>query len=216
MQASDWMKMRFDRIESTMRETGKCFEPLSSEQTRMLWKHSRIPNMVLCVEQDGTMDPAHQDSDAHDILLVGETSDPDNLYPFDDVCACWADRWQGSLPTEDPRREDLATRDLPRMIDRCVDASVASATQHGEPAEGDDPPGPVLSLTESLALVDRHADEIRALFSATRIASTRSRLKQRRQAVYEKIGLDLGHDSIRQEQASMREVEPHGVAAQSV
>lgn len=216
MQASDWMKMRFDRIESTMRETGKCFEPLSSERTRMLWKHSRIPNMVLCVEQEGTMDPVDQDSDAHDILLVGEESDPDSLYPFDDMCSCWAGSWQGSLPTEDPRRANVATRDLPGMLDRSVDASVASATQQGEPAEGDDPPGPVLSLTESLALVDRHADEIRALFSAERIASTRSRLKQRRQEVYGKIGLDLGHDSMRQEHASVREEVPLGLAAQSV
>lgn len=216
MQASDWMKMRFDRIESTIRETGKCFEPLSSEQTRMLWKHSRIPNMVLCVEQEGIMDSVDQDSDAHDILLVGEESDPDSLYPFDDVCSCWAGGWQGSLPTKDPQRENLATRDLPTMIDRCVDASVASATQQGEPAEGDDPPGPVLSLAESLAIVDKHADEIRVLFSAERIASTRSRLKQRRQGVYGKIGLDLGHDSMRQEHASVREEVPLGLAAQSV
>ena len=216
MQASDWMKMQYDRIESTMREIGECFEPLASEQTRMLWKHSRIPNMVLSVEQDGTMDPVDQDSDARDILLVGEASDPDNLYPFDDVCSCWAVGWQGSLPTEDSRRKNLATRDLPRMIDRCVDASVAYATQQGEPAEGDDPPGPVLSLAESLALVDRYADEIRVLFSAERIDSTRSRLKQRRQEVYGKIGLDLGHDPMRQGHASVREEVPLGLAAHSV
>lgn len=209
MQPSDWMKRQFDRIESTMRETGGCFKPLSSEHTRMLWKHSRIPNMLLAVEQDGTMDSGDQDSDAHEILLVGEESDPENLYPFDDVCSCWAGGWLGALPTEDPRRMNLATRDLPRMIDRCVDASVAYATQQSEPEEGDDPPSPVLSLAESLALVDRYADEIKELFSAQRIDSTRSRLMQRRREVYRKIGLDLGHGSAQDEV-------PLGLAAQSV
>lgn len=193
------MKMQFERIESTMRETGECFEPLSSEQTRMLWKHSRIPNMVLCVEQDAAMDSVDQDSDAHDILLLGEANDPNTLYPFDDVCSCWAGGWHGLLRTADHRRKSLSTRDLPRMIDRCVEASVAYATQPREPAEGDDPPGPVLSLAESLALVDRYADEIKALFSDEQIHCTRSRLKQRRQEVYRKIGLDLGHDSVQEE-----------------
>lgn len=209
MQASDWMKMQFERIESTMRETGECFEPLSSEPTRMLWKHSRIPNMVLAVGQDGPMDSGDQDSNAHDFLLVGEQSDPDNLYPFDDVCSCWAGGWQGLLPTEDHRRKSLSTRDLPRMIDRCIEASVTYAMQPSEPTEGDDPPGPVLSLAESLAVVDRYADEIKLLFSAGQIDSTRSRLKQRRQEVYRKIGLDLGHDSVQEEL-------PLGLAAQSV
>lgn len=209
MQASDWMKMQFERIGSTMREAGECFEPLSSEQTRMLWKHSRIPNMVLAVEQDVIMDSGDQDNDALGILLVGEASDPDNLYPFDDVCSCWAGGWHGPLPTEERRRQDLATRDLPRMIDRCIDASVAYATQQGAPAEGNDPLGPVLSLAESLALVDRYADEIKLLFSAGQIDSTRSRLMQRRQEVYGKIGLDLGHGSVREEV-------PLGSAAQSM
>ena len=209
MQESDWMKRQFDRIESTMRETGGSFERLAIEQTRMLWKHSRIPNMVLAVEQDGTMDSGDQDSGAHDILLVGEQRDPDNLYPFDDVCSCWAGGWLGALPTDDPRKMNLATPDLPRMIDRCVDASVAYATQPSGPAEGDDPPGPVLSLAESLALVDRYADEIKALFSAGQIDSTRSRLQRRRQEVFRKIGLDLGHDSVREDV-------PLGLGAQPV
>ena len=209
MQPSDWMKRQFDRIENTMRETGECFEPLAGEQTRMLWKHSRIPDMVLAVEQDGTMDSGDRDSDAHDILLVGEEGDPENLYPFEDVCSCWAGQWLGALPTKDPRRENLATRELPRMIDRCVDASVAYATQEIELAEGDDPPGPVLSLAESLALVDRYADEIKALFSDEQINCTRTKLIQRRQEVYRKIGLDLGHDSAQEEL-------PLGLAAQSV
>lgn len=208
MQASDWMKRRFDRIESMMRETGGSFERLAGEQPRMPWKHSRIPNLVLAVDQDGTMGSGDQNSDAHEILLVGEQRDPDNLYPFDDVCSCWAGGWLGALPTEDPRRKNLATRDLPRMIDRCVDASVAYA-QQSEPEEGDDPLRPVLSLAESLALVDRYADEIKVLFSAQRIDSTRSRLMQRRREVYRKIGLDLGHGSAQEEV-------PLSLAAQSV
>ena len=209
MQATDCMKEQVDRIENKMHAAGGGFERLASGQTRMLWKHSGIPNAVLCVEQDTAAGVVEHDGNIQDILLVGEKSDPDNLYPFDDVCSCWAGGWHGVVPTTDPRRRDLETKCLPELIDRCVDASVAYATQQGEPAEGDDPPGPVLSLIESLALVEKFADEIKTLFSDQQIARTRRRLQQRRQEVYRKIGLDLGY-------ASEQEETPLALAAQSV
>ena len=194
-----------------MQAAGGGFERLASGQTRMLWKHSGIPNAVLCVEQDTAAGVVKHDGNIHDILLVGEKGDPDNLFPFDDVCSCWAGEWHGFLPTTDPdpRRRDLETKCLPDLIDRCVDESVAYATQQGEPAEGDDPPGPVLSLIESLALVEKYASEIKTLFSDQQIARTRRRLQQRRQEVYRKIGLDPGY-------ASEQEETPLALAAQSV
>ena len=207
MQASDWMKEQDDRIGRTMQAAG--FERIASGKTRALWKHPEIPNAVLRVEQDSVAGMVEHDGDVHDLLLVGEESDPDNLFPFDDVCSCWADEWRGLLPTTDPLRRNLETKFLPDLIDRCVDASVAYATQQGDPAEGDGPPGPVLSLTESLALVHEYADEIKNLFSAQQIEHTRSQLQQRRQEVYRKIGLDLGP-------ASEREEIPLALAAQSV
>ena len=209
MQATDWMEDQVDRIESTMQAAGGGFERLAGGWTRLLWKHSAIPNAVLCVEQDSAAGMVERDGAVHDLLLVGEASDPDNLFPFDDVCSCWAEGWQGTLPTTDQRRQDLETKCLPSMIDRCVDASVAYATQQRDPAEGDGPPGPVLSLTEALALVQKYADEINVLFSAQQIAHTRGRLQQRRQEVYRKIGLDLGP-------ASEQEEIPLAMAVQSV
>lgn len=183
MQSIDPEARQTDRVESAMQATGGRFKPLARSRNRVMWKHSGIPNVVLCVEQD---------SPVHDVLLVGEESDPDNLYPFDDVCSCWAAEWQGLLPRTD-RRKDVATNQLPSMIDQCVYASMDYATQRSEPEEADDPTDPVLSLAESLELVDRHADEIKNLFSAARIADTRTRLRERRQWIYERIGLDFGH-----------------------
>ena len=189
-----------DRVQRTMEATGNCFEQLPTSQNPVMWKHSGIPNMVLCVEQDG---------DVHDVLLVGEEIDPDNLYPFDDVCSCWAGEWQGSLPTVDMRKKDVATNRLPSMIDQCIGDSIKCATKPSEPEESDDPPDPVLSPAESLALVNEHADEIKELFSVGRIVGTRTRLRERRQRIYTRMGLDFGHASERQEV-------PLGLAAQSV
>lgn len=165
--------------------------------------------MILCVEQDGAMDMFEPNSDLHHVLLVGEAGNPEDLYPFDDVCSCWAAGWRGGLPTENPQKKGLATKCLPQLIDQCADASVKYVTQPGEPAEDDDPPLPVLSLTESLALVDKYADEIKGLFSATRIDDTRTRLRQRRQYLYKKIGLAFDLASVPDELRL-------GLAAQSV
>ena len=183
MQSIDQEARLTDRVECAMQATGGRFKPLARSRNRMMWRHSGIQNVVLCAEQDGPV---------HDVLLVGEESDPDNLYPFDDVCSCWAAEWQGLLPRTD-RRKDVATNQLPSMIDQCVYASINYATQRSEPEEADDPTDPVLSLAESLELVDRHADEIENLFSAARIKDTRTRLRERRQWIYERIGLDFGH-----------------------
>ena len=181
MQAIDQVTGLTDRVESTMRATSDRFERLAHGQDRVLWKHAGIPSMVLCVEQDGTMERFDQNGGEHDLLLVGEESDPDNLYPFDDVCSCWA--W------------DWGKGDVARRIDRCVEASIKYATQGSELAETDDPPEPVLSLAESLELVDEHADELKKLFSAAQIDGTRTRLRETRQSLYERIGLDFGHAS---------------------
>ena len=71
----------------------------------MTWRHERSPNMILCVEQDGVMDMFERNSDLHHVLLVGEAGNPEDLYPFDDVCSYWAAGWQGGLPTENPSEE---------------------------------------------------------------------------------------------------------------
>ena len=182
MQSIDLMAELTDRVQRTMEATDHRFTRHPSEN-RVMWMHSGIPNMVLCVEQDG---------DELDVLLVGEERDPDNLYPFDDVCACWAQDWRGAVRV-DYGKYDVETNQLPCMIKKRVDDSIKYAKGPSEPQEDDAPLGPVLSLAESLALVNEHADEIKMLFSDEGIVDTRDKLRKWRQQIYTKMGLDFGN-----------------------
>ena len=182
MQSIDLMAELTDRVRRTMEATDDRFTRHPSEN-RVMWTHSEIPNMVLCVEQDG---------DELDVLLVGEESDPDNLYPFDDVCACWAQDWGGTVKADDGP-EVVETNQLPCMIKKRVDDSIEYAKGPSEPQEDDAPLGPVLSLAQSLALVNEHADKIERLFSAEEIVGTRDELRKWRQQIYTKMGLDFGN-----------------------
>lgn len=175
---ADWVaKNLADRVERTMEATSKAFERFPGDPTGLMWRHVGISGMVLCVEHDGGMDVLEENSDLHDVLLVGAASSPDDLYPFDDVCSCWAARWDG----------DQETKRLPQLIDQCARASVAYVVQSDDHQEDADPPVPVLSLTESLQLVDKYARELDDLFSIHMIDDTRTRLRRRRDQVYQMI-----------------------------